>query len=190
MSDDTPSGTPDEHGDLAPTDPTASRAIAAVDATGLDYDVVHIDPTLADTAAFCAAYGYAPEVSANCILVASRDDVPKVAACVVLATTRLDVNRRVRQLMGVRKLSFAPAELTVERTGMQIGGVTPFGLDPSIPLYVDERIATLERIIVGGGSRSVKLLVPPAALIAIGGEYVAGLALDLGPTEGSAAPTD
>jgi prolyl-tRNA editing enzyme YbaK/EbsC (Cys-tRNA(Pro) deacylase) len=190
MPDELPDDLRDERRDLGSTDPTAGRALAAADATGLPYDVVHIDPALADTAAFCAAYGYAPEVSANCLLVASRDDEPKVAACLVLATTRLDVNRRVRQLMGVRKLSFAPAELTVERTGMQIGGVTPFGLDPAIPLYVDQRIATLERIIVGGGSRSVKLLVPPAALIAIGGEYVTGLALDLAPSEGPAARSD
>jgi len=162
--------------DLA-LDPIAQRAIAAADATGLPYEVVHIDPSFADTAAFCAEYGYAPEASANCILVASREETPRIAACLVLATTRLDVNRRVRQLMGVRKLSFAPAELTIERTGMQIGGVTPFGLDASIPLYADQRIAEVERLIVGGGSRSVKLLVPPAALEAIGASFVSDLAL-------------
>jgi prolyl-tRNA editing enzyme YbaK/EbsC (Cys-tRNA(Pro) deacylase) len=171
---------------MTTNDPTAARAIAAVEATGLAYDVVTIDPALADTAAFCAAYGYAPEESANCILVASRDVEPQVAACLVLATTRLDVNRRVRQLMGARKVSFAPAELTVARTGMQIGGVTPFGLDPSIPLYVDARIAAIERIIVGGGSRSVKLLVPPAALVAIGGELIEDLAVPIVAPAGSA----
>jgi len=160
-------------------DPIAQRAIGAVLGTGLDHEVVHIDPSFADTAAFCAEYGYSPEVSANCLLVASRDAVPVVAACLVLASTRLDVNQRVRRLLGVRKLSFAPAELTLERTGMQIGGVTPFGLDASIPLYIDERIAHLERIIVGGGSRSVKLLVPPAALTAIGGQFIADLALPI-----------
>jgi prolyl-tRNA editing enzyme YbaK/EbsC (Cys-tRNA(Pro) deacylase) len=158
-------------------DPIARRAVDALAATGVPYEVVHIDPAFADTAAFCAEYGYAPEASANCILVASREETPQVAACLVLATTRLDVNRRVRQLMGVRKLSFAAAELTVERTGMQIGGVTPFGLDPSIPLFVDQRIAELEQVIVGVGSRAVKLLVPPAALAAIGASFVTDLAL-------------
>ncbi len=157
-------------------DPIAQRAIAAAAATGTPFEVVHIDPAFADTAAFCTEYGYAPEISANCILVASREDDPRVAACLVLATTRLDVNRRVRQLMGVRKLSFAPAELTMARTGMQIGGVTPFGLDASIPLLVDQRIAEVERVIVGGGSRSVKLLVAPAALAAIGASFVTDLA--------------
>ncbi len=158
-------------------DPTARRAIASADATGMPYEIVHIDPTFADTAAFCAEYGYTPEASANCILVASREETPQVAACLVLATTRLDVNRRVRQLMGVRKLSFASAELTVGRTGMQIGGVTPFGLDPSIPLFADQRIAELEHVIVGGGSRSVKLLVRPTALVAIGASFITDLAL-------------
>jgi len=162
-------------GDLA-HNPIATRALAAVDATGEPFDVVTIDPDFADTAAFCARYGYGLDMSANCLLVASRDEPPAVAACLVLATTRLDVNRTVRRLMGVRKLSFAPAELTLERTGMQLGGVTPFGLDASIPLYIDARIMTCPRVIVGGGSRSVKLLVAPAALTAIGGQVVDGLA--------------
>jgi len=162
--------------DDAVPDPLATRALEAVDATGEPYDVVTIDPAFADTAAFCAEYGYGLDVSANCLLVASRDEPPAVAACLVLATTRLDVNRTVRKLMGVRKLSFAPAEITLERTGMQLGGVTPFGLDPSIPLYVDARVMACERVIVGGGSRSVKLLVAPSALTAIGAQVVEGLA--------------
>ena len=161
-------------------DPIAAHALAAVEATGEPYEVVTIDPTLADTAAFCEHYGYGLDISANCLLVASRDEPPQVAACLVLATTRLDVNRTVRRLMGVRKLSFAPAELTLERTGMQLGGVTPFGLEASIPLYVDARVMACERVIVGGGSRSVKLLVAPAALIAIGGQVVEGLANEAG----------
>ena len=157
-------------------DPVAARALAAVAATSEPFDVIAIDPTLADTAAFCEHYGYGLDVSANCLLVASRDDPPAVTACLVLATTRLDVNRTVRKLMGVRKLSFAPAELTLERTGMELGGVTPFGLDPAIPLYVDARVMACDRVIVGGGSRSMKLLVAPAALTAIGGQVVEGLA--------------
>lgn len=162
----------------ADLDPIAARALTAVAGTGADHDVVTIDPALADTAAFCEQYGYRLDESANCLLVASRAEDPEVAACMVLATTRLDVNRTVRRLMGVRKLSFAPAELTLERTGMQLGGVTPFGLDPSIPLYVDARVMTCERVVVGGGSRSLKLVVDPVALTAIGGQVVEGLAND------------
>ena len=157
-------------------DPTAAGAIAALQATGEPHDIIEIDPALADTAAFCATYGYAPEVSANCILVASRDADPVIAACVVLSHTRIDVNKRVRKLLGVRKVSFAPEALTIERTGMQIGGVTPFGLDTAIPLYLDARIATLDRVIVGGGSRAIKLIVTPASLTAIGGEFIDALA--------------
>ncbi len=162
--------------DASTPDPVAARALAAVAGTGAPYEVITIDPALADTAAFCEHYGYGLDVSANCLLVASRDEPPAVAACLVLATTRLDVNRTVRRLMGVRKLSFAPAELTLERTGMQLGGVTPFGLDASIPLYVDARVMACERVIVGGGSRSVKLLVAPEALVAIGAQVVEALA--------------
>jgi prolyl-tRNA editing enzyme YbaK/EbsC (Cys-tRNA(Pro) deacylase) len=158
-------------------DPIAERTLKIVRATGLPYDVIPVDPALADTADFCAHYGYPLDTSGNCILVASRDEVPVMAACVVLATTRLDVNKRVRKLLGVRKLSFAPAELTAQVTGMQIGGVTPFGLPDALPLWIDARVRSLDRVIVGGGSRSLKLAVPPAALTAVGGEFVDDLAL-------------
>jgi prolyl-tRNA editing enzyme YbaK/EbsC (Cys-tRNA(Pro) deacylase) len=87
------------------------------------------------------------------------------------------VNKRVRRLLGVRKLSFAPADLTMKVTGMMIGGVTPFGLPDDLPLYVDARIMELDRVIVGGGSRAIKLHVPPASLTAIGGEVIDDLAL-------------
>jgi prolyl-tRNA editing enzyme YbaK/EbsC (Cys-tRNA(Pro) deacylase) len=143
---------------------------------GIAYETVEIDPDLADTAAFCEHYGFALDESANCIVVASRDEPPTMAACVVLATTRLDVNNRVRKLLGVRRLSFAPAELTAAVTGMTMGGVTPFALPPDLPLYVDARVMERDRVVVGGGSRSLKLLVPPSALVAAGGEVIQDLA--------------
>ena len=156
------------------------RVLAAVRATEEPFEVIEIDPELADTAAFCAHYGYAPQTSGNCILVASKDDPPVVAACLALATTKLDVNKRVRKLMGVRKASFAPADLTRQLTGMEIGGVTPFGLPDDLPLYLDARIAPIDRLVVGGGSRSIKLVVTPAALVAVGGIVVEDLAVPLG----------
>lgn len=143
-------------------DPIEQRALAHLDELGAEHDAIEIDPTLADTEAFCEHYGYALEESANCIIVASRDDAPTFAACLNLAHTKLDVNKRVRKLLGVRKLSFASPEQTVELTGMMIGGVTPFGLPADLPLYVDTRIRDLDRIIVGGGSRRLKLSVDPA----------------------------
>ncbi len=154
------------------------RVLAAVAATGEPFEEIRIDPALADTAAFCAHYGYPLERSGNCILVASRDEPPVMAACVALATTKLDVNKRVRKRLGVRKLSFAPAELTRAVTGMEIGGVTPFALPPDLPLWIDARIAALDAVIVGGGSRGLKLSVPPAALAAVGGEFVEDLAVE------------
>lgn len=158
--------------------PIERTVLAAARATGTDVEVIDIDPELADTAAFCAHYGYPPETSGNCILVASRDEPPLVVACLALATTKLDVNKRVRKRLGVRKCSFASAELTREVTGMEIGGVTPFGLPDHVPLWVDARIAELDRVIVGGGSRAIKLAVDPTAFPAIGGEFVTDLALE------------
>lgn len=155
------------------------EVLAAVEASGAPCDVIRIDPALADTAAFCEHYGYPPESSANCIVVASRSQPPETAACLALATTRLDVNRRVRRLLGVRKLSFASPELTRETTGMEIGGVTPFALPRAFAgrRWADARIADLERVIVGGGSRSIKLSVAPAALESAGFAFVEDLAV-------------
>ncbi len=133
---------------------------AALSALGIEYEVVECDPALADTAAFCAAYGFDPEDSANCIVVASRRPPGHHLVALVLATTRLDVNGRCCELMGVRRASFASMELTAELTGMEIGGVTPFGLPAALqPVRVDAAVLTRARVVVGGGDRSVKLVV-------------------------------
>jgi prolyl-tRNA editing enzyme YbaK/EbsC (Cys-tRNA(Pro) deacylase) len=153
------------------------RVRAHVAALEIDAEVIPCDPALADTTAFCAAYGYAPEDSANTIVVAGRADPPPHVACVVLATHRLDVNRTVRQRLGVRKASFADAAVTEALTGMTVGGVTPFGLPEGLPVWIDAAVMTRPRIVLGGGSRAWKLLCPPTALLAVpGAEVVQGLA--------------
>ncbi len=113
------------------------RVIDALEALGLPFERITIDPAHADTAVFCAHYGYPPETSGNTIVVASKKEPKKFVACVVLATTQLDVNKRVRKLMGVSKASFASAEEMHALTGMEVGGVTPFSLPADMPLYVD-----------------------------------------------------
>lgn len=147
--------------------------------------VLDCDPALADTAEFCRAYGIDPADSANAILVEGRpsgaDATPVHVLCVVLATTRLDVNRAVRSRLGVRKASFAPAAVTQQITGMQLGGVTPFGVPAGLPIWVDAAVMQRERIVVGGGSRSAKVQGPPDMLLAIDGvEVVEGLARPAG----------
>jgi len=152
---------------------------AALDALGARYHVLPCDPALADTAAFCAHYGIPPAVSANTILVASRKEPRRYAACLALATTKLDVNHKVSELLGIKKLSFASGEETVDLTGMMIGGVTPFGLPPDLPIYVDDRIVRLETVVVGGGSRSCKLKIAPEVFTRMPGvQVVEGLAVD------------
>jgi prolyl-tRNA editing enzyme YbaK/EbsC (Cys-tRNA(Pro) deacylase) len=146
---------------------------------GEPYELFPCDPALADTAAFCAAYGFDPEDSANTIVVIGKSDPPRFAACVTLAPYRLDVNRTVRDRLGTRKASFAPAEETAALTGMQIGGVTVFGLPADLPIWVDERVMARDRIVLGGGSRSWKVIASPAILRALPGvEVVGGLATD------------
>lgn len=144
------------------TDADVEQAVRAhLDALAADYDWVTIDPEHAQTAAFCERYGYPPEGSGNCILVVSKTGEKRYAACVVQATRQLDVNRTVRKLLGVRKASFAPPEETEALTGMRSDGVTPFGLPEDVPVYVDAPIAELDRVVVGGGSRRVKVAVDP-----------------------------
>lgn len=155
------------------------RLIQALGPLAAKVELLACDPALADTAAFCAAYGFAPEDSANTILVAGRADPPPYAACVVLAPNRLDVNRTIRDRLGTRKASFAPAEATREITGMEIGGVTVFGLPAGLPIWVDARVMARERIVLGGGSRSWKVLAPPSILLALPDvTVVEGLATD------------
>ena len=144
---------------------------------GVAYELFACDPALADTAAFCEAYGFAPEDSANTIVVIGKSDPPRFAACVTLAPYRLDVNRTVRDRLGTRKASFAAAEQTAALTGMQIGGVTVFGLPDGLPIWVDSRVMERERIVLGGGSRSWKVIASPSILRALPGvEVVDGLA--------------
>jgi prolyl-tRNA editing enzyme YbaK/EbsC (Cys-tRNA(Pro) deacylase) len=138
--------------------------IADLDRHGIDYDVMDCDPDLADTAAFCEAYDIPLEKSANAILVASRKPEGHNAMCVVLAHTNLDVNKTVRKKLGVRKVSFAPPDMTKELTGQEIGGVTIFGLPDSIPVWIDSRVMDQDWVIVGAGSRSAKVRLDPSQL--------------------------
>lgn len=153
-----------------------SRVRSVLASLSADAEIVDCDPDLADTAAFCAHYGYPLDQSANTIVVASKRPSGVHAACIVLANTRLDVNKTVCSLLGVRKASFASAEDTAELTGMMIGGVTPFALPPELPLYVDAAVMEQPWIILGGGSRSLKIKVDPEALVELGAAVVADLA--------------
>ena len=131
---------------------------------GAEHDIVPCDPALADTAAFCEAYGYSADDSANTIIVVGKGDTPRPVACVVLASTRLDVNGVVRKRLEVRKASFASADETMQLTGMEIGGVTAFALPEGLPIWIDAAVMARERIILGGGSRAIKVLTPPSTL--------------------------
>ena len=157
---------------------SATQVIADLEARGLAFEVMECDPELADTARFCEAYGIPLENSANAILVASRKPEGHHAVCVVLATTRLDVNGTVRQKLGVRKVSFASADLTRELTGQEIGGVTIFGLPDELPVWIDSRVLDRDWVIVGAGSRSAKIKLDPTQLVGIPGyEVVEDLAM-------------
>lgn len=152
---------------------------AALDELGVPFEVMACDPALADTAAFVQAYGVPLDRSANTIVVASKGADPSYVACVLLATTSLDVNNVVRREMGVRKASFAAADPVRDLTGMEIGGVTPFGLPASLPVLVDARVMQPDWVILGGGNRSSKLRLAPEGLRALASlRVVDGLAVE------------
>ena len=144
--------------------------------------VAPIDPDLADTTAFCDAYGVRLEESANCVIVAGRrGDVTRYAACVVLATTRADVNGAVRRLLDARKASFAPMDDAVRLTGMEYGGITPIGLPKDWPVLVDSRIVATTHVVIGSGVRHSKIAIAGPALGALpGAQVIEGLAKDAG----------
>ncbi|MEE8374988.1 MAG: YbaK/EbsC family protein [Acidimicrobiia bacterium] len=157
-----------------PADP---RVIADLESASIEYEEMACDPELADTAAFCEAYGIPLEKSANAILVASRKPEGHHAVCVVLATSRLDVNGVVRRRLGVRKVSFASAELTRDLTGQEIGGVTIFGLPEGVPVWIDSGVLDNDWVVVGAGSRSAKIRFDPNQLVGLDGyEIVEDLA--------------
>jgi prolyl-tRNA editing enzyme YbaK/EbsC (Cys-tRNA(Pro) deacylase) len=138
-----------------------------------EVQVATIDPNLADTAAFCAAYDIDLEVSANCVVVVGkRSDVVRHAACVVLATTRADVNGLVRRHLDVRKASFGPRDETVDATGMEYGGITPIGLPARWAALIDAAVLEMPQVVVGSGLRRSKLVLPGAALAELPGAQV------------------
>ena len=157
--------------------PPVAAALAAWPAAR-DVAVVEIDPDLADTAAMSEAYDLPLEAGANCVVVAgSRAGDERVAACVVRADTRADVNNRVRRLLDVRKASFLPMDRAVAESGMEYGGITPLGLPAEWRVLVDPRCLDIEVAVIGAGVRRAKLLVPGQLLGDLpGAEVVADLA--------------
>ncbi len=151
---------------------------AALEILDIPYERISIDPVYADTAAFCEHYGFALAQSGNTIIVASKKEPKQFVACVVLATTQLDVNKRVRKLMGVSRASFATADEMMLLTGMQVGGVTPFALPESLPLYVDARLMQLDWVILGGGGRDTKIKISPSVFTKLGAEVHSDLAIE------------
>lgn len=168
--------------DLLAEPVSAALALAAqAEKSFAEVAVAAIDPELADTAAFCAAYDVPLEVSANCVVVAGkREGEQRIAGCVVLATTRADVNGVVKKRLDVRKASFLSMDEAVAFTGMDYGGITPLGLPADWPILVDEAVAGLPWVIIGSGLRRSKIAIPGAALAWLAeqgsGAVISGLA--------------
>ncbi|HEY5979240.1 MAG TPA: YbaK/EbsC family protein [Microlunatus sp.] len=156
----------------------AAPVAAMVDAGAVGLYVSEIDPSLADTAAFCAAYGISPDASANCVVVAGRRaETTTMAACLVLASDRADVNKTVRKHLDVRKISFAAMEDAVARTGMEYGGITPVGLPADWPILVDTAVIRRPWLVIGSGLRRSKIAVSGDALAQLHGVTVLDLAI-------------
>jgi prolyl-tRNA editing enzyme YbaK/EbsC (Cys-tRNA(Pro) deacylase) len=154
---------------LAPATSTALAGWSEADTVG----VAPIDANLADTAAFCEAYGVPLEASANCVVLAGkREGQVRMAACLVLATTRADVNGVARRWLDVRKISFAPMDDAVAMTGMEYGGITPIGLPIDWPILVDSRVIEQQAIVIGSGVRRSKIVLPGASLAQYPGVHV------------------
>jgi prolyl-tRNA editing enzyme YbaK/EbsC (Cys-tRNA(Pro) deacylase) len=160
------------------SDEIEQKVLTHIGRLGVLCEVVRIDPAFADTASFCTKYGFPMENSANTIIVASKREPKVYAACVVQATSRLDVNHRVSSLLGLKRLSFADPEETTALTGMMIGGVTCLALPPGLPLYIDGNLMRLDYVILGSGSRSSKIKTSPEVFRKIAGsQIISGLVM-------------
>lgn len=140
--------------------------------------VAEIDPELADTAVLSEAYQVSMEQSANCVVTSGkRAGEERIAACMVRADTRADVNNVVKKLLDVRKCSFHPMERAVEESGMEYGGITPVGLPTQWRILVDSQVLQIEESIIGSGVRRSKLFLPGRLLAELpGAEVIEGLA--------------
>jgi prolyl-tRNA editing enzyme YbaK/EbsC (Cys-tRNA(Pro) deacylase) len=154
------------------------RVRDSLQASGITaFEVLPCEPHLADTAEFCAHYGISADEACNAILVVLKTTPRSYVACLVRADTKLDVNKKVSELTGVKRLSFASGDETAALTGMMIGGVTIPGLPPDVPIYLDQRVMERPRIIVGGGNRSSKIRLAPAELLKLPNASVADVAV-------------
>ncbi len=141
------------------------KVLESLKDVGATFEVIDCDPSFADTAEFCNNYGYSPNESANAILLEGKAESPVYALCVVLATTRINVNKVARKRLGTRKASFASAEVTKSLTGMEIGGVTPVGLPDDVPIWIDNLVMEASKVIIGAGSRNAKIYLSPDNLL-------------------------
>ena len=141
------------------------KVLESLKDAGATYEIIDCEPSFADTAEFCNHYGYSPDESANAILLEGKAESPVYALCVVLATTRINVNKVARKRLGTRKASFASAEITKSLTGMEIGGVTPVGLPDDLPIWIDNLVMEAPKVIIGAGSRDAKIYLSPENLL-------------------------
>jgi prolyl-tRNA editing enzyme YbaK/EbsC (Cys-tRNA(Pro) deacylase) len=148
-------------------DSISSDVASVMSALDIAHTVIECEPEFADTQRFCDHYGYSVDESANVLLITSKRGERKFAACVVLATCRLDGNKTARKKLGASRISFASPKETREITGMELGGVTPFGMPENVPVWIDSRVMECKRVILGGGNRSSKIVLTPAMLLKI-----------------------
>ena len=144
-----------------------SKVISQIEKLGIQYEWLPVDPKYADTEKFCREYGFTKNESGNTIIVKSKRGPKIYSACLVLAVNKLDVNKKVKSLLEVSRLSFAKAEETTKLTNMLVGGVTVVGLPENLPIYIDSNVMRETRIIIGGGSRSGKIILPSSELTKI-----------------------
>jgi prolyl-tRNA editing enzyme YbaK/EbsC (Cys-tRNA(Pro) deacylase) len=162
---------------LAPSTWVALAAIELLDAVG----VVEIDPAVSDTATTQEVFGLSMDTLANCVIVGGkREGMERIAACVVLATGRADVNNVVKRSLDVRKASFLPQDRAVELSGMEYGGITPIGLPENWPILIDRKVVDTEIVVIGSGVRRSKILLPGQVLSRLpGSRVIDGLSLTL-----------
>jgi prolyl-tRNA editing enzyme YbaK/EbsC (Cys-tRNA(Pro) deacylase) len=159
---------------MSALDPVVQEHLSSA---GIEYEILECNPDWADTEVFCANYNIPKANAANTILVAAKTEPRTYFACLVLATTKINVNHKLSKVAGIKRMSFASADETKAVTGQLIGGVTVFGLPDSLTIYVDRAVMDADYAIVGGGNRSTKLRIAPSQLLKLANVRVEDIAV-------------
>ena len=75
--------------------------------------------------------------------------------------------KALARILGVKSIHPCDPKTAERHTGYRVGGTSPFGLKKPLPLYMEETIPSLPRILINAGSRGLLAEMPPSELVRV-----------------------